>query len=420
MRFDTLQDWLNWQETLHPEEIELGLERVQHVWEQLCPMPDLPGIITIAGTNGKGSCAMMLESIYHHAGYRTGSYTSPHLLKYNERIRLQCQPVDDQQLCHAFEAVDQARAETSLTYFEFGTLAALFCFMQSGLDVIILETGLGGRLDAVNIINSDVALLTSVALDHQDWLGDDRETIGYEKAGIFRAGKPAVCAENNPPQSVLDYADSIGALCLRQEKDFGYQIQEHAWLWHGQQQTRTALPMPALRGDVQLQNASAVLAVIEALDEGLPVQQAAVRQGLLDLELPGRFQVIAGDIPLILDVAHNPAAVDELVKSLNTYRCQGQIHLVLGMLKDKDVGGVIERLSPLVSSCYLVPVTAARGLDVMELARIAESHGMQYCQTCSSISQGIQEALAHARPGDSVLITGSFYTVAAALQYHVD
>jgi len=420
MRFDTLQDWLNWQETLHPEEIELGLERVQRVWEQLCPMPDLPRIITIAGTNGKGSCAMMLESIYHHAGYRTGSYTSPHLLKYNERIRLQCQPVDDQQLCQAFEAVDQARAEISLTYFEFGTLAALFCFMQAGLDIIILEIGLGGRLDAVNIINADVALLTSVALDHQDWLGDDREDIGYEKAGIFRAGKPAICAEINPPQSVLDYADAIGALCLRQEKDFGYQIQEHAWLWHGQQQTRTALPMPALRGDVQLQNASAVLAVIEALDADLPVQQAAVRQGLLDLDLPGRFQVIAGDIPLILDVAHNPAAVDELVKSLNAYRCQGQVHLVLGMLKDKDASGVIERLSPLVTSCHLVPVTAARGLDVMELASIAESHGMQHCQACSSISQGIQEALANASPGDCVLITGSFYTVAAALQYHVD
>jgi len=419
MRFDSLQDWLSWQETLHPEEIELGLERVQSVWQRLCPDPDLPRVITVAGTNGKGSCCAMLESVYHHAGYRTGSYTSPHLLKYNERIHLHCQQIDDESLCQAFEAVDQARAQISLTYFEFATLAALYIFMQAGLDIIILEAGLGGRLDAVNIIDADVALLTSVGLDHQDWLGDDRESIGFEKAGIFRTGKPVICAEIQPPQSVLAHADSVGAHCLRQGEDFRYQLQDKGWSWHGQNQTRSALPMPALRGGIQLQNASAVLAVIEALDEKLPVEQAAVRQGLLDLDLAGRFQLIAGDIPVILDVAHNPAAVEELIHNLNAYHCQGQVHLVLGMLQGKDAAGVVALLAPRVSTWHLVSINHERGQDVTALAKVVESQGCQNVYTYDSIQQGITAAQVNASSGDCVLITGSFYTVATALQYHV-
>lgn len=422
MRFESLQDWLSWQETLHPEEIDLGLQRIQEVWKRLCPEPDLPVVIMIAGTNGKGSCTAMLESVYHHAGYRTGSYTSPHLFRYNERIHLLKQPIDDDSLCQAFEAVDQARADVALTYFEFGTLAALYCFIQAGLDVVLLEVGLGGRLDAVNILDADVALLTSVGLDHQDWLGEDREAIGREKAGIFRRAKPAVCAEPEPPQSVLDYADSIGARCVRQQRDFHYQLSDRGWTWYGQQ-TRAGLPEPALRGEIQLQNASAVLAVTEALDECLPVTQEAVRQGMLDLDLPGRFQVIAGDVPCILDVAHNPAAMEMLVTSLAAFRdqqhCPGRVHLVLGILQDKDITGVINKLAPVADSWYLVPVDAARGLRVDKLVEFVESQNCRNITTYTSVSEGMQAAQTNAQSGDCVLITGSFYTVAAALQYHV-
>ena len=416
MRFDNLQDWLSWQEGLHPSEIELGLERINQVWKRLHPGDLKPIVISVAGTNGKGSCCAMLESILTGAGYKTGCYTSPHLLKYNERIRVQANPVDDKSLCEAFAAVDDARADISITYFEFGTLAALYLFARSNLDVVILEVGLGGRLDAVNIIDADVALLTSVGLDHTDWLGDDVESIGREKAGIFRSGRPAVCAQFLPPDSVVKYARDIGANFFCQGHDFSFNIEDRAWSWKGAQgMVRAGLPQPALRGSQQIQNASAVLMVLECLSMQLPVQQAHIKQGLSAVALPGRFQIIPADINLILDVAHNQQAFEVLAQNLKEYDCQGRIHIVLGMLEDKDVESAA-LLAPFVNQWFTGTLDLHRGLGADQLSARLKDAGVSGIIQNDSIKKALQRARSMATTGDTILICGSFMTVAAAMQ----
>jgi dihydrofolate synthase/folylpolyglutamate synthase len=417
MRFQNLNDWLSWQETLHPAEIDMGLERIRQVWQRLCPQVFEPVVISVAGTNGKGSCSAMLESVYRHAGYRVGCYTSPHLLRYNERIRIHGNEVEDSALCQAFAAVDQARADTSLTYFEFGTLAALTLFANAGLDLVILEVGLGGRLDAVNIIDADVALLTSVGLDHQDWLGHDRDTIGLEKAGIFRPGRPAICAEADPPASVLAYAQQTGVPTWVYGQAFSIKMDQGAWSWHGpRNQSRYGLPMPALRGDKQLQNAAAVIMVVESLSSDLPVSQDHLRQGLLDVNLAGRFQVIAGRVPVILDVAHNVEAVEVLLENLQAYACQGRLHAVLGMLHDKDAGAVAALLDPLVSHWQLCGISASRGQDVDHLAQQLQAAGVTNYELNQDVIQAFDRARASAQAGDCILVCGSFYVVADVLR----
>lgn len=418
MRFNTLQDWLSWQETLHPSEIELGLERIQQVWERLHNGAFSPSVITVAGTNGKGSCCAMLESIYRHAGYRVGCYTSPHLLKYNERIKVLGLDIDDVSLCEAFSAVDQAREHVSLTYFEFGTLAALYLFDRMQLDIVILEVGLGGRLDAVNILDADVALLTSVGIDHQDWLGDDRESIGREKAGIFRTGRTAICAEQYPPESVLSVARDIQADLLISGRDFSVARDTGSWSWHGPDDaTRYSLPMPALRGSKQIDNAAAVLMVVERLSNMFPVSQAHLRQGLLDVHLGARFEVIPGRIPVILDVAHNPQAAEVLASHLREYACQGQIHAVMAMKQGKDAAAVLSVLQVLVAEWYLGTVDNPQVIPADKIASLLHKQGITTVHVEDTIIHAYDKALAAAQEGDCVLVFGSFYTVSDILAY---
>jgi len=418
MRFDNLQAWLGWQETLHPSDIELGLERIQQVWHYLHPSEFKPVVITVSGTNGKGSSCAMLESIYLAAGYKVGCYTSPHFLRYTERIKLLGKEANENALCHAFEVIDQARGNQSLTYFEFGTLAALFLFAQADLDVVILEVGLGGRLDAVNIIDADVALLTSVGLDHMDWLGTDRESIGKEKAGIFRQSRPAICAESAPPDSVLQYASEIGAQCLVQDRDFKATRVDTSWSWCGpDKRSRYSLPVPALRGDIQIRNASAVLMVLQVLEDRLPVNQNHLRQGLLGATIPGRFQVVAGDVPIILDVAHNPDAAKVLLANLTERHCQGRTYAICGMLADKDSQSVINVMADVISRWYLVPVQASRGAPAEQLSEHLVTLGITDSRLMANVPQAIEQARLQSRPGDQIIVFGSFYVVADALEW---
>ena len=311
----TLADWLTHLESLHPKTIALGLDRVAQVKQRLNLHPDFT-VIVVGGTNGKGSVCAMLESILYAAGYRVGCYTSPHLLHYNERVRVAKQPVSDAELCASFEQIEQVRGDVPLTYFEFGTLAAMQCFIAHRVEVAILEVGLGGRLDAVNVFDNDCAVVTNVDIDHTDYLGDTREKIAFEKAGIFRKGRVGICADANMPQSLRDHAQVIGAELWCIGADFGCTPHQGQWDYRSKVGARNALPHPALRGAFQLNNASAVLAVLDVLQARLPVSMAAVRRGLTEVELTARFQFVPGKPQLILDVAHNPHAARTLARNL--------------------------------------------------------------------------------------------------------
>ncbi len=415
MRYHNLDDWLRWQESLHPSEIELGLERVRTVLERLSLTR--PGfiIVTVAGTNGKGSCVAILESILQAAGYHIGTFTSPHLLRYNERIRVGGEQVTDAELCAAFERIDGARGDISLTYFEFGTLAAIDCLQRRGVEIAVLEVGLGGRLDAVNVLDTDVALITPVDVDHVTWLGSDRETIGIEKAGIMRAGRPVVVSDPQPPRSVLKYADELGAPLALAGRDYHYEVQQGAqgdqWRWSSGEQSRNALPLPALRGDFQLANAAGVLMVLARLGERFPVSQQAVRSGLLAVQLPGRFQVLPGRPMQILDVAHNPHSARALAQTLAHQSCPGRTLAVLGMLDDKDIVASVASLRTLVDDWYLASLDVPRGVTA---ARLREALGGEG-QCFDSVHAARTAALSVMSEDDRLVIFGSFYTVAAAL-----
>ncbi len=418
MRFQSLKGWLDWQVRLHPSSIELGLDRVAAVWQRLYPHHFPATVVTVAGTNGKGSCVAMLDAILRAAGHRVGSYTSPHLLRYNERIRIDGEEVSDRAICQAFERIDQARGDTSLTYFEFGTLAALDIFARSELDIVILEVGLGGRLDAVNIISPDVALITSIALDHTDWLGDDLEQIALEKAGILRANRPAVFAGMNPQRALLRYAAELNTPLAVAGRDFGFTVGGAGdWSWQGAEQYIEGLPAPALAGTCQLQNAAAVLQVITLLSDKIDVSFEAISQGLQRIELAGRFQVIPGPVELILDVAHNPAAARVLADTLQKSPCQGRTLALFAMLSDKDVAAVVQTLAPHVDVWFLAALRGERGLPASELQRQvdlldtpAQTH------TAPSVEKAYEMVLDSATEGDRVLVFGSFFTVADVLQ----
>lgn len=418
MRFATLNEWLAWQETLHAREIDLGLERVSRVLERLGRAHPPYTVLTVGGTNGKGSCVAMLESILGAAGYRVAAYTSPHLLRYNERIRIGGVEVDDATLCRAFERVDQARGDITLTYFEFGTLAALDIFHGAGLDVAILEVGLGGRLDAVNAVDADVALITSIDLDHVDWLGTDRESIGREKAGILRTGRPAVCGDPHPPCSLVTQAQLLGAPLYCLERDFGYTKDKDmsGWRWWSSVGRRDALPLPNLYGDFQLQNAAAVLMVLELIREDLPVGQDHLRRGLGEIRLRGRFQVLPGAVERILDVAHNPHGAVALAQALRQRPCTGRTLAVTAILGDKDVENIGRTMRAVVDAWYAAGLDVPRGQSGAALAeRLAAVHPeapiLAHACVCDAYAQALQDA----RPGDRVVVFGSFYTVAEIL-----
>jgi len=420
MKFQTLQEWLSWQETLHPSEIELGLARIQQVLARLQPRTPAFRLITVGGTNGKGSSVAMLEAIYRAAGYRVGSYTSPHLLRYNERIRLDGEEVSDEALIEAFERVDQARGEISLTYFEFGTLAAIDLFYRAPLDLVVLEVGMGGRLDAVNILDADVALVTNVDLDHTAWLGKDREAIGYEKAGIYRGGRPAIFNDTEVPQSLREHAQAIGAKLLLLGRDYEYQIQDHQWRFRQGELQRTALPFPVLRGGFQVKNAAGVLAAVEALQRELPVNPAQIRQGLHSAQVAGRMQVLRGPCEQVLDVAHNPHAAAVLAATLSQRPVVGQTHAVVAMLADKDMRSVLQNLCREVDHWLLAPLTVPRGADAQTLATALKAAcGEVEAEQFDSVAAAYRAALGRVGAEDRLLVFGSFHTVAEVLVEHV-
>ena len=418
----TLTEWLFYLEQLHPITIEMGLDRVDQVKDRLGLAPDFP-IITVGGTNGKGSTCAMMESILSCAGYRVGCYTSPHLLRYNERVRISRYEARDEDLCKAFEEVELARVGSaiSLTYFEFGTLAAMQLFKQSGVDVVILEVGLGGRLDAVNIFEPDCSVLTSIDLDHMDYLGSTREEIGFEKAGIFRSGKAAICSEAEMPASILRQAELIGADLMHIDSEFGYSVQDNQWSYWGPGGNRHALPHPALRGSYQLRNACTCLAALDVVRERLPTNMGDIRQGLLQVELPGRFQILPGLPVTILDVAHNPAAARTLATSLGS---MGQYHktfAIFAMLKDKDIPGVVTALKSVVDVWLVAGIDVSRGASADDLRQVLVSEGIVENGVMvidfPDIGSAYAYACERASENDRICVFGSFYTVSGVLRY---
>lgn len=413
---DTLQGWLDALEARPGAAIRLGLERVAAVRDALGAGSDSV-VITVGGTNGKGSTCAMLESILMAAGYRVGCYTSPHLLRYTERVRIEGREVEDASLVEAFCAVERARRDVPLTYFEHGTLAAWQLFCERRLDVVILEVGLGGRLDAVNVFEPDCAIVTSVAMDHMDFLGDTREKIGFEKAGIFRAGRPAICADPLPPDALLEQARQIGAELFVAGRDFGYGGDRTQWNWWSRAgRRRGGLAYPALRGANQLLNASAVLMALEALRARLPVSMQAVREGLMLVELPGRFQVLAGRPSVVLDVAHNPQAAGVLAENLSNMGYFPETWAVFGMFADKDVEGVVALLRERVDHWLLAGLPGPRGLPAEALAERIRAAGVTGELRCfDRPSEAYAEARAGAGEGDRIVVFGSFLTVADVL-----
>jgi dihydrofolate synthase/folylpolyglutamate synthase len=414
-RFATLPEWLHWQEGLHPKKIDLGLERVARVAARMGVLDAGHAVISVAGTNGKGSSVAMLEAIYLAAGYRVGSYTSPHLQRYNERVRLNAAEAADEALCAAFQAVDEGRQGETLSYFEFGTLAALHIFSRTALDVVLLEVGLGGRLDAVNVVDPDVALVTGIGIDHVRWLGNDREAVGREKAGIFRAGRPAVCSDPLPPSSLERVAGEKGAewYCLNQQ--FSYESSADAWQWYGPGRSYQGLHLPSLPGQHQIENACGVMMVVELLQQRFPVSQAAINTGLRSIDLAARFQVIPGAVEMILDVAHNPHGARRLAEALDARPCQGQSHCVIGMLDDKDVKGVGNALSGAIDHWYPAGLDIDRGLSSEALcSQLRELLDADRLHPCRTVGEAIKAARINARPGDRIIVCGSFHTVAEA------
>jgi len=415
-RSTTLAAWLAYLEKLHPKSIALGLERVKAVHARMDAVLSCP-VVIVTGTNGKGSTCAMLESIVRSAGYRTGVYSSPHLLRYNERVRIGGESQDDAAIVAAFSAVEDARADTPLTYFEYGTLAALWAFARANLDVAVLEVGLGGRLDAVNIVDADVAVVTTIDLDHMDYLGPTREHIGFEKAGIFRPGRPAVCAEPDPPATLTAHARDIGAPLVQIGRDFGYVSEAAQWRYWGPGGERFGLPVPALRGAYQLANASTALAALGLLQDRLHVPASAIRDGLCNVTLPGRFQVLPGRPAIVLDVAHNPHAARALAATLSTMGYFRETIAVFGMLADKDIGGVIAATASRIDRWFVASVPGPRGATADSVRAMLESARVE--RGSIATFDDVETAFAAAREGagdaDRIVVFGSFLTVAAAL-----
>ncbi len=412
----SLAEWLGYLERVHPQTIAMGLERVLQVKQALALAPVFP-LITVGGTNGKGSCCAMLEAVLHQAGYRTGVYTSPHLLRYNERVRIASEDASDDTLCRAFERVEAARGHIALTYFEFGTLAAMLVFAAAGVDAAIIEVGLGGRLDAVNAFDADCALVTSIDIDHVEYLGATREAIGYEKAGIFRSERPAICAEGDPPASLAGHARAIGARLLLIDRDFGYSADQGQWQYWGPGGKRHGLPLPVLRGDYQLSNAAACLTALDQMRDRLPVTAQDIRSGLLRAEIPGRFQVLPGQPVVILDVAHNPHAARALAANLARLPPAGKTIAVFAMFKDKDIAGVVNAMTGRITHWLVATTEGARGATAEQLAReVTRVGAAQSLEVFDDVVSAWSAACKLASGNDKIIVFGSFLTVSAVMR----
>lgn len=419
---DSLQDWLDWQQRVHPREMEFGLDRVGEVWRLLGAPQPARVVISVGGTNGKGSTVAFLAAILGHSGQRVGAFTSPHLLRYNERVRIDGKDVDDATLVDAFDRIERARGTVALTYFEFGTLAALWIFAQAALDVAVLEVGLGGRLDAVNLVDADAAIVTTIDLDHQAWLGSDRDSIGREKAGIFRAGRPAIVGETAPPAALIAHALAIGADLRIAGRDFHYERDGagEGWQWRSGTQ-RLTLPEPGLVAPTQIGNAAAAIAAVHALRDRLGWDAAAIAEGVATARLPARLQRFGGTPELVVDVAHNPQAARELAAWLRAVPGLARTSAVFGVLDDKDAAGIVAALADEIDAWFLAGLDAetSRGLDAASLReRIAGALAVgASVREHNDVSTALEVAFAHARPRDRVIAFGSFFVAADALRF---
>ena len=400
----------------------MGLGRVGEVKKRMGLQPLCP-VVVVAGTNGKGSVCAYLSQIYTQAGFKVGTLTSPHLLRYNERIAVNTRPVEDAAIVASFERIEAARAGISLTYFEFNTLAAVDIFIREKVDVMVLEVGLGGRLDAVNVFDADCAVVTSVDLDHQAFLGDTVEQVAFEKAGVFRSGKPAICGQTPPPESLRRHAGEIGAELLLIKRDFDFSTLENvqwSYRYHpqnsdGRTRNRNALPFPALRGAYQLSNAACALTVLECLGDRLPVDIAAIKRGLLLVENPGRFQVLPGRPLTVLDVGHNPHAARALRRSLINLMFAEKRTAVFSILADKDIDGVLDIVKDQFDEWHIAPLDVPRGMTAEALVRKLSEHGIENVKVFENIEKAYRAALEKAGENDRIVVFGSFHTVAAVM-----
>ena len=414
----TLAGWLAHREQLHPRTIDMTLERLVAVRDRLALRFTVP-VISVAGTNGKGSSCAMLEAVALQAGYRVGTYIKPHLVHFEERCRIGGEVVSAESLLPHFEAVEAARQDVTLTWFEFTTLAIMRALAAAPLDLVILEVGMGGRLDAVNAVDADCALITSIALDHTEFLGSDREAIAFEKAGIMRAGRPVIVSDPEPPAALQARADALGADLWRLGRDYNFQGDKLQWAWRGRQQRFNGLAYPALRGANQLINAAGVLAVFEALRDRLPINAQAVRNGLALVELPGRFQIVPGQPALVLDVAHNPQSVAALANNLDQMGYFPRTHAVFGAMRDKDLAALLAHVAPLVDHWHLTDLPTARAASACELAAAvrAASAGRTISTALHPDPEAaLRAAAAGADPADRIVVFGSFYTVGGVLK----
>ncbi|GGY25001.1 bifunctional tetrahydrofolate synthase/dihydrofolate synthase [Paludibacterium paludis] len=409
--FTRLGEWLDWLTTLHAKAIDMGLERAARVRAAMNLAPAVP-VVIVGGTNGKGSVCAMLSTMLNRAGYRVGTYTSPHILHYNERVAIDMAPVDDARLMASFRAVEAARGDVTLSYFEFGTLAAVHAFIDEKVDVIVLEVGLGGRLDAVNLFDADVAAVVSVDLDHQAFLGNDRESIGFEKAGIFRAGRPAVCADPAPPASLVAHAQAIGADLRLVNRDYSHTRLDHQWSFHMGEHHRHSLPLPALRGAYQIDNAACALAILDCLASRLPVDQGAVKRGLLEVDWPGRFQVLPGRPVVVMDVGHNPHAVRAMVANLRRLAFAENRYAVFSMLEDKDMDSVLALAKDEFDGWFVGGLDMPRGQSGERIAERMAAAGVRDVRAFGTVEEAWHAALSAAGENDRIVVFGSFHTVA--------
>lgn len=409
----TLAGWLSHLEALHPQKIELGLERVSAVAGFL--FTGIPPVLTVAGTNGKGSTCAMLEAMLLAAGYRVGLYTSPHLSRYNERVRIDGRDVDDAVLCTAFAAVERARGDVWLTYFEFGTLTAMQAFIDAEIEIAILEVGLGGRLDAVNLFDPLGAIVTQIGIDHTEYLGSTREAIGFEKAGVFRPGLPAVCSDPSPPQTLINHIADLGADQWQLGRDFFYEADAAEWRYRSRSGAAISLPLPLLRGEHQLRNAAGAIALLDALSASLPVSRQDMRTGLLSARPRGRFQAIRQRPSVIVDVAHNRDSALALAENLAALP-PARTFAVFGMLNDKDIAGVIEAVKAYVDHWHVAGLPGPRGATADMLCGLLTQSGITDVSVAPRIQDAYTAACVSAAENDRIIVFGSFLTVAAVLE----